>query len=78
MGDFAAEWLAFFVPVIAAWLGYGSVFSEEMFAVWILDFIFAFALGMRLHHQLSRQLVAVARWHKTGNAAHGPLFHLSV
>lgn len=46
LGDLVAEWLAFFVPVIAVWLGYGSVFSEKMFAVWILDFIFAFVLGI--------------------------------
>jgi uncharacterized membrane protein YqaE (UPF0057 family) len=46
VGDLIAEWLAFFVPVIAVWLGYGSVFSEKMFAVWILDFIFAFVLGI--------------------------------
>jgi hypothetical protein len=46
VGDLAAEWLAFFVPAIAMWLGYGSIFSEKMFAVWILDFIFAFALGI--------------------------------
>lgn len=46
VGDLIAEWLAFFVPAIAVWLGYGSVFSEKMFAVWILDFIFAFVLGI--------------------------------
>lgn len=46
VGDLIAEWLAFFVPVIAVWLGYGSVFSEKMFAVWVLDFIFAFAFGI--------------------------------
>ena len=32
VGDLAAEWLAFFVPAIAVWLGYGSVFSEKIFA----------------------------------------------
>lgn len=46
LGDLVAEWLAFFVPTVAIWLGYGSLFSEKIFAVWILDFIFAFAFGI--------------------------------
>ncbi len=28
------------------WLGWGTLFSEKMFAVWILDFVFAFVLGI--------------------------------
>ena len=54
LGDIIAEWLAFFVPVIAIWLGYQTLFSEKMFAVWILDYIFAFVLRHRLpifHHR---------------------------
>jgi hypothetical protein len=46
MGDIVAEWLAFAVPGIAVALGWGSVFGEKMFAVWVLDFILAFAIGI--------------------------------
>ncbi len=46
LGDLIAEWLAFFIPSVAVWLGYGSLFSEKIFAVWILDFLFAFGLGI--------------------------------
>ena len=36
----------FVVPAIAVWFGWQSIFAEKMFAVWILDFIFAFAFGI--------------------------------
>jgi Domain of unknown function (DUF4396) len=46
LGDIAAEWLAFAVPAVAVWMGWKSIFAEKTFAVWVLDFIFAFALGV--------------------------------
>ncbi|BCM83782.1 DUF4396 domain-containing protein [Methylobacterium indicum] len=46
LGDVAAEWLAFLVPAAAVWFGWQSLFSEKMYAVWILDFLFAFGLGI--------------------------------
>ena len=46
IGDLMAEWLAFFLPVVAAWCGWHSLFEEKTFAVWILDFVFAFGLGI--------------------------------
>jgi hypothetical protein len=46
LGDIVAEWLAFFVPTVAVWAGLGWLFSEKMFAVWVVDFIFAFAFGI--------------------------------
>ncbi len=46
LGDVAAEWLAFLVPAVAVWLGWQSLFYEKMYAVWILDFLFAFGLGI--------------------------------
>jgi hypothetical protein len=46
LGDILAEWLAFTVPGIAVALGWKSLFPEKMFAVWILDFLAAFALGI--------------------------------
>ncbi len=46
IGDLAAEWLAFFVPSVAVWFGWHSLFADKMFAVWVLDFVFAFLLGI--------------------------------
>lgn len=46
LGDIIAEWLVFFVPAIAVWFGWHSVFSEKIFAVWILDYILAFGFGI--------------------------------
>lgn len=46
LGDVAAEWLAFLVPSVAVWFGWHSVFAEKMYAVWVLDFLFAFGLGI--------------------------------
>lgn len=46
IGDVLAEWLAFAFPVIAVWLGWHWIFPEKTFAVWVLDFVFAFALGI--------------------------------
>jgi Domain of unknown function (DUF4396) len=46
LGDIAAEWLAFLVPAVTVWFGWHSLFSDKMFAVWVLDFLFAFGLGI--------------------------------
>ncbi len=46
IGDIMAEWLAFLLPVVAVWFGWHSLFDEKIFAVWVLDFVFAFALGI--------------------------------
>jgi hypothetical protein len=46
LGDIVAEWLAFSVPTIAVWFGWQSIFAEKIFAIWILDFIFAFGFGI--------------------------------
>ncbi|HVZ54976.1 MAG TPA: DUF4396 domain-containing protein [Pseudolabrys sp.] len=46
LGDILAEWLTFLVPTVAVWFGWTTLFSDKMFAVWIVDFIFAFILGV--------------------------------
>jgi hypothetical protein len=46
LGDILSEWLVFFYPALAVWFGYGSIFTEPIFAVWMLDFIFAFIFGI--------------------------------
>ena len=50
LGDLVAEWLIFFVPAIAIWAGYETIFPEKIYAVWIVDFIFAFALGIAFQY----------------------------
>jgi hypothetical protein len=46
LGDIIAEWLAVAVPGVALAFGWQSLFDEKMFAVWIVDYLFAFALGV--------------------------------
>jgi hypothetical protein len=46
LGDICAEWLAFAVPGIPVALGWHSIFTEKMLAVWILDFLFAYLFGI--------------------------------
>lgn len=41
-----SEWLAFFLPTTALWFGYQSIFSNKIFAVWVIDFILAFVFGI--------------------------------
>ncbi|MBI1360839.1 MAG: DUF4396 domain-containing protein [Alphaproteobacteria bacterium] len=50
LGDIIAESLAVTFPGIAVWFGLGALFAEPMFAIWILDFIFAFAIGIAFQY----------------------------
>lgn len=50
LGDICAEWLAFFVPAIAIWLGWQTLFPEKIYAVWILDYAFAFIFGVAFQY----------------------------
>lgn len=50
MGDIIAEWLAFGIPAVAVWLGWKSIFPDKIFAVWVLDFIFAFMIGVAFQY----------------------------
>lgn len=50
LGDILAEWLVFAWPAVAVWFGWRSVFSEKMFAVWIVDFLFAFVFGVAFQY----------------------------
>jgi hypothetical protein len=46
LGDIIAEWLVFAVPAIAVAFGWQTLFAEKTFAVWILDYIVAFVIGI--------------------------------
>lgn len=45
-GDIFAEWLVFFIPVIATWFGWQWLFQEKIFAAWVVDYILAFGFGV--------------------------------
>ncbi|CAB3724052.1 hypothetical protein LMG27174_05203 [Paraburkholderia rhynchosiae] len=46
LGDIIAEWTAFAFPNVAVWFGWHTLFAEKTFAVWIIDFVVAFLLGV--------------------------------
>ena len=50
LGDICAEFIALAFPVVTIWLGWKSIFPDsdegKVFAVWILDFILAFLIGI--------------------------------
>lgn len=54
LGDICAEFLAMGFPAVAVWLGWKSLFPAnehgKMFAVWILDYIFAFLIGVAFQY----------------------------
>lgn len=46
LADIAAEWLVFAVPAVAVAFGYQSIFPDRIFAVWVVDFVFAYLFGI--------------------------------
>lgn len=54
LGDICAEFLAMAFPVVAIWFGWKTIFPDthagKMFAVWILDFVFAFGIGVAFQY----------------------------
>lgn len=50
LGDIAAEWLAFFAPGVLGWFGLHTLFDEKVYAVWALDFVLAFLIGIAFQY----------------------------
>jgi len=46
LGDICAEWLVFALPAIPVAFGWQGIFHERIFAVWIVDYLFAWAFGI--------------------------------
>lgn len=46
LGDIVAETWALSAPGLLAYFGLGALFANRIFAVWILDFVLAFAIGI--------------------------------
>lgn len=60
LGDIIAEWTAFFVPAVAALFGWHWLFETKMFAIWVLDFIVAFLLGILFQYFTIRPMRQVS------------------
>lgn len=50
IGDIVAEWLAFLVPAVAVAFGWHWLFGEMIFAVWVLDYLLAYAFGIAFQY----------------------------
>ena len=50
MGDVIAEFGVALVPAAAIAVGKGAFFERDMYAAWIWDFVFAFAIGIALQY----------------------------
>lgn len=50
LGDLIVEWAAFAWPAIAAWFGWHHWTAEKTFAVWIPDYLVAFAIGIAFQY----------------------------
>ncbi|HEY1686430.1 MAG TPA: DUF4396 domain-containing protein [Tepidisphaeraceae bacterium] len=50
LGDLCAEWLGVIAPGVAVWFGWHSLFKDKIFAMWIIDYIFAYAFGIAFQY----------------------------
>ncbi|HVU19174.1 MAG TPA: DUF4396 domain-containing protein, partial [Rhizomicrobium sp.] len=46
LGDIAAECLVLLVPALPLWFGWKSLFTQRIFAVWTVDFVCAYIIGI--------------------------------
>ena len=60
LGDIIAEWSAFAFPQIAVWFGWHTLFGEKIFAVWIVDYIVAFVLGIAFQYFTIKPMLDVS------------------
>jgi hypothetical protein len=72
LGDICAEWLAFGVPAITVWFGWHTLFETKMFAVWILDFVFAFGFGIAFQYFTIKPMRDLTPWQGLVAAVKGP------
>ena len=50
LGDICAEWLVFAAPAIAVAFGWHGIFSDKIFAAWVVDYLFAYAFGIAFQY----------------------------
>jgi Domain of unknown function (DUF4396) len=46
LGDLIAEWLVFLAPATAVTFGWHTLVRQQMYAVWIADYVFAYLFGI--------------------------------
>ena len=61
LGDICAEWLAFAFPAISLALGWRA-FGDKMFAVWVLDYLFAYAFGILFQYFTIAPMRGLGLW----------------
>ena len=77
LGDIVAEWLVVAVPLIAVWFGWQSLFSEKIFAVWIVDYIFALAFGIAFQFYAIAPMRGLGLWNGLWEAAKADVLSLT-
>ena len=77
LGDIVAEWLVVAVPVIAVWFGWHSLFGEKIFAVWIVDYIFALAFGIAFQFYAIAPMRGLGVWEGLWEAAKADVLSLT-
>jgi hypothetical protein len=50
LADLVVEWLVFAVPALAVAGGLGTVFHDRIFAVWVLELVVAFLVGIAFQY----------------------------
>ncbi|WP_402463403.1 DUF4396 domain-containing protein [Isoptericola aurantiacus] len=50
LGDLLVEWLVVLLPAVAILGGYDWLFTDKIFAVWVLDYVAAFAIGIAFQY----------------------------
>jgi len=62
LGDIAAEWLAVAVPGIAVSFGWHSIFADKVFAVWVIDYLFAYGFGIVFQYLTIAPMRGLSFW----------------
>ena len=62
LGDLLAEWLAYLVPAVEVAFGWGTLFADKIYAVWILDYILAFGIGVAFQYFTIKPMRDLAPW----------------
>ena len=50
LADVIGEWATVAAPGILGWFGLGTLFQQEIFAHWVLDYVLAFAIGVAFQY----------------------------
>jgi hypothetical protein len=62
LGDICAEWLVALAPVVAIAFGWKSLFADRIFAVWIVDYLFAFGFGVLFQYFTIAPMRGLSFW----------------